>query len=175
MQNGKLISFLALLVLLGAIAAVNAAEDAAVSPLQAWVEDNDRSEWSGASELWVDPSGNDAELSDATFLVLSDGIVYRWSYKGDQQSGELRWGDDGLQWKDSWHQPEFVPLRRVPGHGSLLAAEYAYPAGSGPDWHWRIKFAQRPDEALVLQMTNIASWGEEARAVRMVVHRAEHH
>ena len=46
----------------------------------------------------------------------------------------------------------------------------------GPRWGWRMMLSLRPPfegapESLVLQMTNIAPWGEEARAVRMVAAR----
>ena len=150
-----------------------AMEDLDVSEFQSWVSDHEDTNWLGQSELWVDPTGNDADVSDATLSVRADAIVYTWVYKGAEQSGELRWNGEALVWKDSWHQPEGVALTLVPGHGSLVAAEYSYPAGQGPDWHWRIKLAERPDDTLVLQMTNIAPWGEEARAVRTVVRIAE--
>jgi hypothetical protein len=140
-----------------------------MNKFRSWVGDHRDTTWSGESELWVDPMGNDADVSDATLNVSADGIIYTWVYKGAEQSGELRWDGEALQWKDSWHQPEGVTLTLVPGHGSLIAAEYSYAAGQGPDWHWRIKLAERPDGTLVLQMTNIAPWGEEARAVRTVV------
>lgn len=146
-----------------------AMEDLTLNEFESWVSAHEGTTWSGESELWVDPTGNDADISDATLSVGADEIVYTWAYKGAKQSGELRWSGEALQWKDSWHQPGQVALTLVPGHGSLIAAEYTYPAGTGPDWHWRIKLAVRPDGALVLQMTNIAPWGEEARAVRTVV------
>lgn len=140
-----------------------------MNPFQSWLDGHEDSRWSGRSELWIDPAGNDAQLSDATLSVDADGIVYTWTYQGAEQSGELRRDGEALFWQDSFHQPEGVALTPVPGHGSLVAAEYRYSAGGGPDWHWRIKLAERPDGALVLQMTNIAPWGEEARAVRTVV------
>lgn len=140
---------------------------------RSWIGKHLGTTWSGESELWIDPMGNEVEVSGATLDVVADGIAYTWAYNGNEQSGELRWNGEGLQWKDSWHQPETVALALVPGHGSLVAAEYSYAAGTGPDWHWRIKLAERPDGALVLQMTNIAPWGEEARAVRTVVRVSE--
>jgi hypothetical protein len=40
--------------------------------------------------------------------------------------------------------------------------------GPDRDWGWRIGLSLRaPTGELVLRMTNIAPWGEEARAVRM--------
>ena len=49
----------------------------------------------------------------------------------------------------------------------------SYPAGEGPDWGWRLRVCLRTmgPERLVLQMTNVTPWGEEARAVRMTCER----
>lgn len=162
-----------LLLLYFTIATANANEERAMDGMHEWARANGGSEWSGSNELWVDPSGNETEHSDATLQVGPDGIAYTWAYKGTAHRGELREIDGRLQWSDSWHQPAGVSLTPVSGHGALMAAEYSYPAGTGPDWHWRIKLAQRPDDSLVLQMTNIAPWGEEARAVRMVLQRSD--
>lgn len=143
-------------------------EDPAVNPFHELHAAHGDSSLSGTNELWLDPAGNDAETSEATLQIQPDGLVYAWSYKGEEKIGQLRRVEDGLSWNDSWHQPEAVRLEPVRDHGALLAGEYSYAAGSGPDWYWRIKLARRPDDTLVLQMTNIAPWGEEARAVRMV-------
>ena len=151
---------------------LSAREGTETGQLRPWAARHIDTDWAGKSELWIDPMGNDAEVSDATLNVRAEAIVYTWLYRGAEQTGELRWGDETLHWKDSWHQPEGVALTAVAGHGSLVAAEYSYAAGAGPDWHWRIKLAERPDGTLVLQMTNIAPWGEEARAVRTVVRKS---
>lgn len=148
---------------------LSATERSETEHFLSWVDRHIDTDWAGKSELWIDPMGNDADVSDATLEVNTEAIRYTWIYRGATQSGELRWDSKTLQWKDSWHQPESVTLTRVAGQGSLLAAEYGYAAGAGPDWHWRIKLAERPDGTLVLQMTNIAPWGEETRAVRTVV------
>ncbi|MEE4280220.1 MAG: hypothetical protein V2I82_17275 [Halieaceae bacterium] len=164
----KLVSAIALaaVVTLAGSSAIVAMEGTGMDTLQSWINDHRDTAWSGESELWLDPMGNAAEVSDAALSVSADEITYTWIYKGTEQTGELRWNDEALQWKDSWHQREGVALTLVPGHGSLIAAEYSYAAGTGPDWRWRIKLAERPDGTLVLQMTNITPWGEEARAVR---------
>ena len=167
------IGTVAAVLLLAAAASVGASEDDAMNDLNQWAAARAGSEWSGTSELWLDPSGNEGELSDATLQVGNDRITYTWAYKGTPHSGELSWSADGLRWHDSWHQPDGVALTRVPGHGALLAGEYSYPAGTGPDWQWRIKLSQRPDDSVVLQMTNIAPWGEEARAVRVLVRASD--
>ena len=129
----------------GTSVCARATEGDTMQSMNSWVETHQDSEWSGGSELWLDPAGNDAETSDATLQVEADHIVYTWSFRGAPHTGELRWSDGGLSWKDSWHQPEFVPLTPVPAHGSLVAGAYSYPAGEGPDWHWRLKLSQRPD------------------------------
>lgn len=54
---------------------------------------------------------------------------------------------------------------------ALVNVRFAYPAPEGPDWGWRIAVCERPSGELVLQMTNVTPWGEEARAVRMVFRR----
>jgi hypothetical protein len=149
-----------------------AAEEASMhsesNDLHQLLEAHQDSRWSGPAELWVDPMGNQASTSDATLTLEADGFRYTWSYEGKAQSGEFRMGDAGARWRDSWHQPEFVELSPSHDDRSLMAMEYSYPAGSGPDWGWRIRLTQRPDSTLVLAMTNIAPWGEAARAVRMV-------
>jgi hypothetical protein len=159
--------------LLGTLNWAQATEESTMNELDRWAQEHTGSEWAGSAELWIDPAGNEVETSDATLQVRADGVEYTWAWRGAPHTGELSWGDDGFRWRDSWHQPETVELTAVAGQGALLAAEYSYPAGAGPDWQWRIKLAQRPDESLVLQMTNIAPWGEEARAVRMVLRRSE--
>ncbi len=169
MTTWNRIGAFAAVLLLAAAAPAGASEDDTMQNLNEWAGTRAGSEWSGTSELWVDPSGNEGETSDATLKVGDDSMTYTWAFRGTPHSGELTWAADGLRWHDSWHQPAPVALTPVAGHGALLAGEYSYLAGSGPDWHWRIKLVQRPDDTLVLQMTNIAPWGEEARAVRMVV------
>ena len=150
-----------------------AVEGIDMEELAAWASEHRDTDWLGTSELWIDPMGNDVEVSNATLHVDAGALVYTWAHDGAEQQGELRWNGDVLLWRDSWHQPTGVALVPVPGHGSLVAAEYAYSAGAGPDWHWRIKLAERPDGALVLQMTNIAPWGEEGRAVRTILRIAK--
>ncbi len=173
MSKGIVQTVAAALLLAGAPIIVEASEDSEMSDIQSWANEHPGGARSGSSELWVDPTGNDAETSDATLQVGADGIRYAWSYRGKPQAGEFHWHDDGVTWQDSWHQPEAVQLSPVTGHGALHAAEYSYPAGTGPDWHWRIKLAARPDGSSVVQMVNIAPWSEEARAVRLVLGKSQ--
>ena len=48
------------------------------------------SEWSGSSELWIDPLGNDTESSDATVRIAPDGLLYTWAFRGEPQRGRSR-------------------------------------------------------------------------------------
>jgi hypothetical protein len=171
MRNCRSTSFI-VATLLAVPMFANANEDDSMNPFHTWLEAHAGTERSGTNELWLDPAGNEAELSDGSLRVESDGIFYTWSFRGTPHTGELRSGD-GLIWTDSWHQPEIVQLEPVRDHGAIVAGEYSYPTGSGPDWHWRLKLVQRPDDTLILQMTNIASWGEEARAVRLTLPKAD--
>jgi hypothetical protein len=148
----------------------SAADDAR---LDAFLAEQAGSAWSGPAELWLDPAGYDVERSDARLRVEADGIEYEWAWRGAAQRGVFAVTPDGLTWRDSWHQGDVVSLRPEGDTLAIFAVEYAYPAGDGPDWHWRMRLSQRPDGELVLQMTNVPPWGEEARAVRMVLQRED--
>ncbi|MEO0437330.1 MAG: hypothetical protein AAF098_10515 [Pseudomonadota bacterium] len=124
--------------------------------------------WSGRSELWLDIGGNEAIESSCELAVEPDQLTYTWSRGEKHYEGRFANGDaDTVQWSDSFHQAEPVSCAREE-RWSLLSLYYTYPAGEGPDWGWRLAISQRPDDSLVLQMTNIAPWGEEQRAVRMI-------
>ena len=127
------------------------------------------SRWEGKSELWEDPLGNVAQESDCT-IAIDDGVVtYRWSYQGKPHEGNLKLGAGDVVFSDTWHQQEPIACEVVPGGRAIATVQYTYMQ----EWGWRIHLCHRdPTGELVLQMTNIAPWGEEARAVRMVCKRA---
>jgi hypothetical protein len=127
--------------------------------------------WRGTGELWLDPLGDEAHRYDCTLAVGTDAIEYTWSHEGQPHQGRIELRDGSARWSDGWHQPQQVDCRAVPGAWGLLALHYSYSAPGSPDWGWRITLSQRPTGELVLQMTNIAPWGEEARAVRMLLTR----
>lgn len=129
--------------------------------------------WTGSGELWLDPTGNRAETGPCTLAIEADRIRYTWERGGTTHAGEFVLDPAGARWSDTFHQPQPTRLRPIPAARGLLAFEYDYPAPPDPDWGWRIHLSRRPGGELVLQMTNITSWGEEARAVRMVFTRAE--
>jgi hypothetical protein len=122
--------------------------------------------WSGNAELWLDPAGNSVCKSQCTLQTKVDTIDYTWAHEGQNQQGCFAIEESGASWVDSWHQPEKTACAHVPG-GGLFTVQHTY----GPGWGWRTTLSERPDGELVLQMTNIAPWGEEARAVRMVFTR----
>lgn len=133
------------------------------------LKDLEGTRWSGRAELWLDPLGNEAKTSDCTIAIDQGVVSYTWSYEGKPQQGKLEVRDDGADFSDSWHQPEPMPCTAVGGSRALLEVLGSYGAGGGPDWGWRTAVAKRePTGELILQMTNIAPWGEEARAVRMI-------
>ena len=126
--------------------------------------------WKGTAELWVDPLGNDVERSDCTIAVDTNVVRYTWSHEGKAHEGSITLRDDTADFTDSWHQPEPMKFRAVPGAWGLFQVQGEY--GPESDWRWRIALSLRaPTGELVLQMTNIAPWGEEARAVRMACSR----
>ena len=80
-------------------------------------------------------------------------------------AGTLELTAEGGEFSDSWHQEKPVACEAVNNPRSLATVGYSYME----TWGWRINLCFRePTGELVLQMTNIAPWGEEARAVRMV-------
>ena len=124
--------------------------------------------WSGDAELWADPLGDLVNRSECTILIEADAIRYTWSYEGKTQEGSLTLRDSGADFQDTWHSQEVMACEAVPGSRALLGVQGVY----SRDWGWRIGLCYRtPMDQLVLQMTNIAPWGEEARAVRMTCKR----
>jgi len=126
----------------------------------------------GKGELWLDPLGNEAKLSECSITVSDDALSYSWSYEGDPQQGRLELRNDGATWTDSWHSPEPMTCTAVPGSAASIDVMGSYAAGQGPAWGWRTTVSLRPTGELVLQMTNITPWGEHGRAVRMVFAKA---
>ncbi len=128
------------------------------------------SSWKGSAELWVDPLGDQVQRSECT-LAVEDGVVrYTWSHEGKPHRGSVTLRQDGAEFTDTWHQPETMKCAHIAGARGIFQLEGTY--GPDGDWGWRIALLLRaPTGELVLQMTNIAPWGEEARAVRMVCAR----
>jgi len=126
--------------------------------------------WAGSGELWLDPLGDQAERSDCTMAVDGDVLSYTWSHEGNAHRGSVTLRQDGADFVDTWHQPQPMACRRLSGAWGLFQVQGEY--GPDSDWGWRIGLSLRaPTGELVLQMTNIAPWGEEVRAVRLVCHR----
>ena len=128
------------------------------------------SSWAGTAELWLDPLGDNVARSDCTLSVEDQTVRYTWSHEGTQHQGTISLRDGGADFTDTWHQPQPMSCRRVPGAWGLFQVLGLY--GPQSDWGWRIGLCHRsPSDELVLQMTNVTPWGEEARAVRMICQR----
>ena len=128
--------------------------------------------WSGAAELWLDPLGDQAVRSDCTFSVEADALRYTWSHEGTSHRGSITLRGEEADFTDTFHQPEPMVCRRLPDASALFQVHGRY--GPSSEWGWRTALSLRtPTGELVLQMTNIAPWGEEARAVRMVCQPAD--
>jgi hypothetical protein len=126
--------------------------------------------WSGQAELWLDPAGDQAARSDCSVELEGDAVRYRWSHEGKPHTGQLLLRAGGAEFSDTFHSPSAMAFAAVPGSRALVDVRGTY-SGGGEEWGWRITLSRRPDGALVLQMTNVAPWGEEGRAVRMVCQR----
>jgi hypothetical protein len=130
----------------------------------------DGSKWAGTNELWLDPLGDNVTRSDGTIAVDGAVVRYTWSYEGKPHAGSVTLRGDVADFTDTWHQPEPMKCRRLPGAWGLFQVQGEY--GPQSDWGWRIGLSVRaPSGELVLQMTNVAPWGEEVRAVRMICQR----
>lgn len=125
--------------------------------------------WAGPGELWLDRAQNEAILCDCTITIGAGEVTYTWSYEGKPQQGRLALRADGADFSDTWHSPTPMPCApTLTRPWALVDVIGTYSAGDSPPWGWRILVSRRPDAELVLQMTNITPWGEEARAVRMI-------
>lgn len=126
--------------------------------------------WAGIAELWLDPLGDEAVRSDCTIAVIANVVSYTWSHEGQGLEGSITLTEHGAEFVDTFHSPEPMKCRLLVGQG-IFQVQGAY--GADADWGWRIGLSHRArSDELVLQMTNIAPWGEEARAVRMICRRA---
>jgi hypothetical protein len=130
----------------------------------------DGTRWEGTSELWEDPLGNEVQTSDCSIGIDGDTLRYSWSYEGKAHEGTLALRDSGAEFSDSWHQRKPIACERVADTWAIATVRYVYMES----WGWQIGVCHRePTDELVVQMTNIAPWGEEGRAVRMVAKRKD--
>jgi len=139
--------------------------------VKAWIDVFDSTEWVGVGELWLDPEGNDVDRSECSMAIEANTLSYKWSYENEMKQGSFEFFDGGATWSDSWHQPKSAKCLNLQKTNSLFAIEHSYSEPSEPSWNWRSQLSERPDGSLVLQMTNIAPWGEEGRAVRMIFNK----
>jgi hypothetical protein len=134
------------------------------------LEEVDGSSWVGACELWLDPFGNDVVRSDCSLSIDGSKLAYQWSHEGKSQQGSITLDEQGAQFTDTFHATEPMHCRALTDARGLFQVLGVY--GPDSDWGWRIGASIRsPTGELVVQMTNIAPWGEEVRAVRMTLKR----
>jgi hypothetical protein len=131
------------------------------------------SSFSGDGELWLDPLGNDAARGPCSMTIEPKAARYTWQHEGNTHTGTFELLGGGVRWSDTFPQPTAVTCREIPDAQGIFAVHCTWSVGGGPDWGWRTVLSERPDGSLVLQMTNITAWGEEARAVRIVFARAK--
>jgi len=123
--------------------------------------------WAGTSQLWLDPLGDSGQVGECTMSLSAVGVEYTWAYEGVPHRGSVVLAAGSAEFRDTWHQPDPMECRYLPDSRGLFCVLGSY--GPEGDWGWRMTLSLRPHSGeLVLQMTNIAPWGEEARAVRMV-------
>src|SRR5262245_61536171 len=126
--------------------------------------------WKGGAELWLDRVGDQAIRSDCTMSVDGNVVRYTWSHESKPHEGSITLTDDGADCLDTFHSPEVMKCRSVPGSQGFFQVHAFW--GPERDWGWRIGLSLRPEsDELVLQMTVITPWGEEGRAVRMTCQR----
>ena len=125
------------------------------------------SKWAGRSELWLDPLGDVLTEGTCTLEVQATGITYTWTHKDETKTGSVVLSESGGTFTDTFHSPSPMECRNLVGNRGLFLIEGSY--GEKGEWGWLIGLSHRtPTGELVLQMTNIAYWGEEARAVRFI-------
>lgn len=128
-------------------------------------------DWAGTCELWLDALGDEALRSACAMRVEGPVLRYTWSYEGKQHVGSIAIDANGATFTDTFHSSEPMVCRKLADAWGLVSVQGEY--GEARDWRWRIGVYHRtgPDGQLVVQMTNVAPWGEEMRAVRMVGER----
>lgn len=136
-----------------------------------WLTKLDGIERAGKGELWLDPLGNKADLYECKLRIKGNVVAYVWAYEGAEKQGSYTFSESGALWVDTWHSPKPVACDYLLAAWGIFTIECTYEVPSAPDWGWRSKLSERPDGSLILQMTNIAPWGEEGRAVRMIFPR----
>ncbi len=126
--------------------------------------------WAGKSELWLDPLGDSVTEGTCTIAVSATGVSYTWTYKGEEKVGSVELSESGGSFADTFHSPSSMECRALVGNRGIFLLEGTY--GENAEWGWLLGLSHRtPTGELVLQMTNIAPWGEEARAVRFTCQR----
>ncbi len=135
------------------------------------IDDFNNSKWAGRSELWLDPLGNEVTEGTCTVEVQGKTVSYTWTHEGETKTGSVSLTESGGVFTDTFHSPSEIECRNLVGNRGLFLVEGTY--GDNNEWGWLIGLSHRtPTGELILQMTNIAPWGEEGRAVRFTCQRS---
>lgn len=128
-------------------------------------------EWHGTGELWLDPFGDEASRSPCSLQIEGNTVRYQWVHNDTPQQGVIELGPSMATFVDTFHSQQTMECRPLADAPGIFQVQGTY--GAPPElWSWRIGlFYRSPLAQLVLQMTNIAPWGEETRAVRMTCQR----
>jgi hypothetical protein len=115
-------------------------------------------------------------VSECQLRIGSERIDYTWAYEGTAHEGHIVLTSEGAEFTDTFHSSSTMACRAAAQKLALVDVTGSYSAPGMGDWGWRITVARRPsgesaEGELLIQMTNIAPWGEEGRAVRMTCDR----
>jgi hypothetical protein len=140
------------------------------------LHDLDGTQWKGHCELWLDPLGNTASECECQLRIGPGRLDYTWAHEGTAHEGQIVLTPEGAEFTDTFHSSSTMACRAAAQPLALVDVTGSYSAPGMGDWGWRIMVAQRPSEGdapgeLIVQMINIAPWGEEGRAVRMTCNR----
>ncbi len=138
------------------------------SQLEPWLA-HAAGHYTGTNLLWFqDPN---KPLESAGEVTIDGNVIrYTWVYEGEPQSGVMTVERDGeaasVEWNDTWHAKDSM---RCEGtlDSQALVVQTSYPAGDGPDWHWRTEVRVPAAGEVLIEMYNITPNGDEQIAVRL--------
>lgn len=130
--------------------------------------------WAGPNRLWMeDPS--QPERSDGQIELDDAGLRYRWTFRGEAQTGEMTFaGVDAalhIRWKDTFHAADGMELYGTHRAGFFRLIT-TYGAGDGPEWGWTVELDLRDPEHVSLRMFNVPPGHDPMIAVDLYASRA---
>jgi hypothetical protein len=124
--------------------------------------------WTGTAETWKDPLGNEVDECNCILEINqpANEVKYRWEHQGKEQEGRIAIKPEGgATFMDSMHTNNSpLVLAELPNSRSMFCFEGPY----NDVWGWRVLLTMRATDPsthgdLVMQMVNIAPWGEVSR------------